>query len=69
MILCSATVDLVRAGVARELSTYRVEVTGKAPHDYVRIYTISARTEDLAAKEGLKRFGEDVAPLIEQGNN
>ena len=71
MIFCSATVDVLRQAspASKELSLYRVEVYGKEPNDYVRIYDISAKTQDDAAKEGLDRFVREISALVEGQND
>jgi len=33
-----------------------VEVWGLAPHDYTRRYEIAAKSDTLAAQEGIRRF-------------
>jgi hypothetical protein len=66
-ILCSATVDVIDAPPAhgKGLGKFKVEVWGKEPHDYVRIYEITARDDNMAAREGLDRFVEEITKLIE----
>lgn len=54
-VLANATVDLIRQADVG-LNRYRVEVYGKEPHDFVRIYDISSKTDNAAAREGLDRF-------------
>ena len=71
MIHANAVVDILHqaAPVSKELSRFRVEVWGKAPHDYVRVYEIAAKTDSIAAREGLDRFVEDIEKLLaEQGD-
>lgn len=67
-ILCSATVDVIDAPPAhgQGLGKFRVIVYGREPHDYVRIYTISAKTNDYAAREGLDNFVKEIGELLEQ---
>jgi hypothetical protein len=71
MIFCNATVDVLRQAspASKELSLYRVEVLGKEPNDFVRIYDISAKTQDEAAKEGLDRFVREISALVEGKND
>jgi len=66
MIYCSATVDVIDAPPAhgQGLGKFRVEVWGREPHDYVRIYEISAKDDNLAAREGLDRFVDEIEKLI-----
>jgi len=66
MIYCNATVDVIDTPPAhgQGLGKFRVEVYGREPHDYVRIYTINAKSDDAAAKEGLDRFVDDISALL-----
>jgi len=71
MILASAVVDVLHQAspVSKELSRFRVEVWGKEPHDYVRVYEIAAKTDNIAAREGLDRFVKDIEKILaEQGD-
>jgi hypothetical protein len=67
MIRANAVVDVIDAPPAHGhgLGKFRVECWGKEPHDYVRIYEIHARDDNMAAREGLGRFVEDISRLIE----
>lgn len=54
-VLCDAVVD--HAGLA----SYVVTVRGRENHEGTeRVYKIKANTEDQAAREGIKRFVEDM---------
>ncbi len=66
-IHCSATVDIIDAPPAhgKGLGKFKVEVWGREPYDYVRIYEITARDDNMAAREGLDRFVEEITKLIE----
>ena len=68
MILANAIVDVIHQAspVSKELSRFRVEVWGKEPHDYVRVYEIAAKDDNMAAREGLDRFVEDIERLLEK---
>ncbi len=57
MIYASATVDEIGPNL------FRVEVTGRAPHDFVKVYEMFAKDERAAAFEGIERFGRDFAHL------
>lgn len=65
MILANATVDVLNHSPFG-LSKFRVEVWGKEPHDYVRIYDIAAKNQDDAAREGLDRFTKEVSALVDR---
>jgi len=60
MVLANAIVDVVRSATPFSLGLYKVEVWGKEPHDYVRIYEIQAKTDDAAAREGIERFVQEM---------
>jgi len=51
-----AIVDKLNLGV----NLWRVEVWGDEPFDFIRIYTIQALTDTLAANEGLRLFTEEM---------
>lgn len=68
-IFANAIVDVVDAPPAHGygLGKFRVEVWGKKPHDYVRIYEIPAKDDNMAAREGLDRFVDEITRLLEDG--
>lgn len=68
-INCSATVDVVRPSSPKGLGTFRVEVWGQEPNDYVRTYTFQARNDNQAAQMGLDQFQREIAELIAQQEN
>ncbi len=54
-VLCDATVD--RLGPKR----FQVTVTGVGEHaGTVKVYTVEKTTEDVAAREGIKRFVREM---------
>ena len=63
MIRARAVVDVMRSPGAVGLGLYRVEVWGEEPHDFVRIYDIEAKDENLAAREGLDRFQAEFSTV------
>ena len=65
-IFCNAIIDVIDAPPAhgQGLGLFKVTVWGKEPHDYVRIYEIQAKEDNIAAREGLDRFVEEIAKLI-----
>lgn len=66
-VFCNAVVDVIDAPPphGKGLGKFKVEVWGREPHDYVRIYEITARDDNMAAREGLDRFVEEITKLIE----
>ena len=67
MIYANAVVDVIDKPPAhgQGLGKFRVEVWGRAPHDFVRIYDIRAKSDNVAAREGLDRFVEEIGKLVE----
>lgn len=68
MIFANAVVDVIdEPSVFGGLGLFRVEVWGREPHDYVRIYEIRAKDDNMAARDGLDRFVKEISRLIEDG--
>lgn len=66
MIPANAVVDLLEKSPTPDgLSRYRVEVWGKEPNDYARVYEIASVDANMAAVEGLQRFSDEITALIE----
>ena len=65
-VLAQAVVDVVRAPTPTTVGCFKVEVWGKPPHDYVRHYEILAKTDTIAAQEGIQRFTEEMEKLDAQ---
>lgn len=60
-ILANAIVDLIEDC---PVPLWEVRVFGGVPGDeHVRIYAISAKTDDNAAQEGIRRFVEEMENL------
>jgi hypothetical protein len=66
-ILASAIVDVIRSATPQRIGSFRVEVWGKEPHDYVRIYEIMAKSDTIAAQEGIQRFVAEMQALPVEG--
>jgi hypothetical protein len=67
MVFASAIVDVIDPPAPTGgLGLFRVEVWGKDPNDYVRIYEIHAKDDKTAAFEGIERFGRDVVKMLEE---
>lgn len=66
MIYANAIVDVLQEPPddGRGLGRFRVEVWGRDPHDYVRVYEIAAKNDSIAAREGLDRFVDEIGRLI-----
>ena len=66
-VRCRAIVKVVQEAVPPfvGLTGYRVEAWGDEPHDFVRVYTIDAKTATVAAQEGIRRFVEEMESLLD----
>jgi len=64
MIPARAIVDALRDPSPIGMGSFRVEVWGDEPHDYVRVYTINAASDTLAAQEGLRRFVDEIELML-----
>ena len=69
MILANAVVDVITPATPRGLGTFKVEVWGVAPNDYVRIYEIQAKSDTMAAQQGLARFTSEIEALLAAKGN
>lgn len=71
MILANSVVDAIEEPPphGQGLGKFRVTVYGKEPHDYVRIYEIQAKSDSIAAREGLDRFLDEITRLLEGKGN
>ena len=59
-VLASAIVDQIENG---PMPTWSVEVWGQPPHNSRRTYTLQAKTDNLAAQEGIRLFVEEMENL------
>lgn len=62
-VLANAVVDVIKPATSVGLGVFSVEVWGKEPHDYTRRYEIQAKTDTLAAQEGIRRFVAEMENL------
>ena len=67
MIYANAVVDVIDAPPAhgQGLGLFKVTVWGKEPNDYVRVYEIQGKDDNMAAREGLERFVNEISSLLE----
>ena len=66
-VLANAIVDVIRPSTPKGLGLFRVEVWGKPPYDYTRTYEIQAKSDTLAAQEGIRRFVNEMENLPAEG--
>jgi hypothetical protein len=63
-VLANAVVDVIKPATPVSIGRFAVEVWGKEPNDYVRVYEIMAKSDTIAAQEGIRRFVAEVEALI-----
>lgn len=68
-VLASATVDVVEEPKPGHDGKFKVLVWGEKPHNYLRTYEISAKTDTMAAQQGIERFVKEMEALLEQGTD
>ena len=62
-VLANAIVDVLKPATPVGLGMFSVEVWGKSPYDYTRRYEIQAKSDTLAAQEGIRRFVAEMDAL------
>ena len=56
MIYANATVDVILPSTPKNVGVFAVHVWGLPPYEQTRDYEISAKSDTLAAQEGIRRF-------------
>jgi hypothetical protein len=62
-VLANAVVDVLKPSSPVRIGRFKVEVWGKEPHDYVRTYEIMAKSDTIAAQEGIRRFVKEMEAM------
>jgi hypothetical protein len=62
-VLASAVVDVITPATPVRIGNFKVEVWGQSPYDYVRTYEIMAKSDTLAAQEGIQNFVTEMESL------
>lgn len=62
-VLASAVVKVIKAATPINLGLFLVEVWGKEPYDYTRRYEIQAKSDTVAAQEGIRRFVSEMEAM------
>jgi hypothetical protein len=62
-VLASAVVKVIKAATPINLGLFLVEVWGKEPYDYTRRYEIQAKSDTMAAQEGIRRFVSEMEAM------
>jgi hypothetical protein len=67
-VLANAVVDVIKPATPQRIGHFKVEVWGRDPYDYVRIYEIMAKNETSAAQQGIARFVDEMEKLPVEGD-
>ena len=62
-VLASAVVDVLKPATPISIGNFKVEVWGQPPYDFVRTYEIMAKSDTVAAQEGIRRFVSEMEAL------
>ena len=62
-VLASAVVDVLKPSTPVSVGRFKVEVWGQPPYDYVRTYEIIAKSDTVAAQEGIRRFVSEMEAM------
>ena len=62
-VLANAVVDVIKPCTPVSIGRFKVEVWGKEPYDYVRTYEILAKSDTMAAQQGIQQFVAEMEAL------
>jgi hypothetical protein len=62
-VLANAVVDVITPSTPVRIGNFRVEVWGQPPYDYVRTYEIMAKSDTMAAQEGIRNFVAEMEAM------
>ncbi len=62
-VLANAIVDEIKPRISGSLSVFSVQVWGLEPHDYTRTYEIEAKSDIMAAQQGIQMFTDEMEAL------
>ena len=62
-VLANAVVDVIKPSTPVRIGNFKVEVWGQSPYDYVRTYEIMAKSDTIAAQQGIQRFVSEVEAM------
>jgi hypothetical protein len=66
-VLANAVVDVLKPATPKTIGHFRVEVWGREPYDYVRTYEIMAKSDTIAAQQGIARFVAEMENMPVEG--
>jgi len=67
-VLASAIVDVIHPTTPLALGLFKVTVWGEEPYNFTRVYEISAKSDNMAAQQGIRRFETEASLLFGQVN-
>ena len=62
-VLANAVVDVIKPSTPVRIGNFKVEVWGQSPYDYVRTYEIMAKSDTLAAQDGIQLFVQEMEAM------
>ena len=62
-VLANAIVDEIKPRISGSLSVFSVQVWGLEPHDYTRTSEIEAKSDIMAAQQGIQMFTDEMEAL------
>jgi hypothetical protein len=62
-VLARAVVDVLKPSTPVRIGNFKVEVWGQPPYDFVQTYEIMAKSDTVAAQEGIRRFVSEMEAL------
>jgi hypothetical protein len=62
-VLANAVVDVIKPSSPTSIGNFKVEVWGMPPYDYVRTYEIMAKSDTIAAQQGIQMFVTEMETL------
>jgi hypothetical protein len=66
-VLANAVVDVIKPATPQTIGHFKVEVWGREPYDYVRTYEIMAKSDTIAAQQGIARFVAEMENMPVEG--
>jgi hypothetical protein len=66
-VLANAVVDVIKPATPQMIGHFKVEVWGREPYDYVRTYEIMAKSDTIAAQQGIARFVAEMENMPVEG--
>jgi hypothetical protein len=62
-VLANAVVTEIKPKISCQSAVFSVQVWGLEPHDYTRTYEIEAKSDIMAAQQGIQLFTDEMDAL------